>query len=136
MENPLDRDFEFFKEEQSRFGERNDCSVRAIAYVFEISYSYARDLLSKFDDRKPRKGSWFDKTMTYLAACRGWDVCKVRPIQPNGSLYTGKSIQSAFPTGRYLFYTSGHVFAMVNGRIPDFVEGRQHRIKVGWEINE
>ena len=113
-------------------GETNDCGVRALALVCGIPYQTAR-LALRTHGRKPCDGVYtfqLDKALT--------EFCKPKPrrfvYQSNGRQYTPISIAKAYPKGRFLLYSSGHVMAMVDGKILDWADGRRLRIKAIQEV--
>lgn len=111
----------------SAMGEHGDCSVRAVALTTNVPYETAHIAL-RVAGRRNRRGA-FENQIIKATRSLGYTVDpKVIPKQSNGSLYTAKTIGRVYPTGNYLVYTRGHVFALVNGSVLDWTEGKKHRV--------
>ena len=52
----------------------------------------------------------------------------LRPKQANGSKYTPKTLAKAYPKGRFLAFSRDHVFALIDGKVQDWHEGRRYHI--------
>lgn len=113
--------------ESKALGERNDCTVKAIAIAGDLSYHQTHEMLS----RKGRRRGHGCVTVQWEAAMRDlgleWTETS-RPRKPNGQGYTMKTIARAFPRGRHIVRVRGHVAALVDGKVEDWTEGRQHRV--------
>lgn len=111
----------------AELGEDNDCSVKAVALACGLPYDAAH---AAFEDAGRRHGRGVLTPQIFKAL----KVLKIntQPIshlrQPNGSRYTPRTISRLLPFGRYLVYTRGHVFALVDGQVLDWTKGRKHHI--------
>lgn len=114
-------------------GERNDCAVVAVSIAGRVPYNKAHDAL-RLAGRKNRKGTqrWQTKAALETIGCT-YEVTEA-PRQPNGSRYTAKTIGNGFKRGFYLVFYRGHVAAMVNGKIEDWTDDRNHRVQEVWKI--
>lgn len=119
-------------------GEKNDCSVKAIAAVTGISYEEAIALAAKFG-RKARHGMQTPAINEAIISI-GFKVTKVDP-KTFISRYNRKNIKNVstfhperFPEvwkdGKtYLFYVKGHVAAIIDGVNHDWTEGKSKHAK-------
>ena len=128
--------YQELRECASKMNEKNDCAVKAISIVARVSYFKAHEALTAHG-RLPRKGTTF-KTQTVPAlASLGIEITQVkRDRQPSGSRYTPKTIGQKLKKGYYLCRCKGHIFAVVNGVVEDWTDGRQHRINQIWKVNK
>lgn len=132
------------KNESRKQGERNDCTVIATAIAFRLSYATAHRLMQKAGRRKGC-GVWYEEKAVPVLQKAGLvveelDEEKIR--QPNGSRYTAKTIGKLCKRGYYVAICSGHAFAVVNGEVLDWTQGRRHIVNTvlkctkphGWEV--
>ncbi len=113
--------------------ERNDCAVIALSIVMRSTYKTSHAMCASIG-RRPRTGT---NTRQTFAAIRqaGFKVEPVkRMVQKNGSKYTPKTIGDKLKKGYYLCFCNDHVFAVVNGDVEDWTNGRQPRIKEAYKI--
>ena len=109
--------------ESRRYGEHNDCSVIAIAMIYELSYNEAHKVC--FDHgRRARRGFYVNKAIKALGRTEK-EYC---PKQPNDSRYTVKTIGDELTYGKYFVFVSGHVLALIDGIVYDWTEDRKHRV--------
>jgi hypothetical protein len=115
------------KVSSSKFRERNDCVVIALAIVSGKTYEEARQILKK-NGRQDRKG-------TYRYAIQK-SVLEVNPnaefeyiTKPCGGQYTSRTIGKALPKGNYIVLFRSHAAAMVDGVIEDWSDGRCMRVQ-------
>jgi len=118
------------RRETTLMNERNDCSVKAIAMIYDYDYIDAHMLLTNLG-RKYRHGFDVDLAIKYLGRASKKQYVR----QPNKSKYTVKTIANTIPVGKYLVFTSGHVLACINGKIYDWTEDRKHRVTYIIEID-
>lgn len=115
------------KQESIKAKERNDCTVIAVAIAARLTYLESYALLKLFG--RPDRGGAHRET--YKRALQ-WCGFRIEPVtnltQPNSCAYTPKSIHKRLPRGHYVCISSGHAFALVNGEINDWTNGRNHRI--------
>ena len=125
-------------------GERRDCAVKAVSLVCQVPYSVSHTLLADLG-RKPRRGT--DRQITLKAIDKlGFALNKLsfytqyerfiskyaEPHKDVKSLTPGQVCRfpKAWQDGNtYLAFTNSHVFAIINGKVQDWTEGRAHRIK-------
>ena len=112
--------------------ETNDCTVIATAICCRMPYEKAHKLLKKFG-RGDRKGFCISPHLSAVKHA-GFKVDKSNPVQPNGSKYTAITIGNKLKKGYYLLTSDGHAFALVNGSIENWVDGRRHRITAAYKI--
>lgn len=93
---------------------RNDCSVIALAYAFDIPYQKAYDLCKKagrihnkgFDLSDVLKVGWRKKSRQFLGRRVGYHK---RPRMTVGRF------QKRHPEGIYIIRVGGHIFTMIDG---------------------
>lgn len=109
------------------YNEHGDCSVIAVALTCRVDYDLAH-VAMRAAGRKPRRGAFHEQIRKAVKSL-GKEPQKYLIIRkPNGSKYTPKTIGKAYPQGRYLVYTRGHVFALVNGEVQDWTAGKKNHI--------
>jgi hypothetical protein len=94
------------------FGERRDCTVRALAIAKAISYSEAHAALAKHADRKPGGGAYF----SHVALPAGLVPLSV-PTCPEATVAV--TLRNLPRSGRFIVATAGHVFAYTDGYVCD-----------------
>ena len=107
----------------------------AVALACRIDYHLSHVAL-KMAGRKNRQGVFpehIKKATEHLGFTLG---PVIRPKQANGSKYTPRTIGQQFPAGRYLAFSRGHVFALVDGEVRDWHKGRRYHIIKVQEIKE
>jgi len=113
--------------------ETNDCSVIATSIVCRTTYKKAHAACAA-RGRKQGRGM---HTPTIVAVVRsmGFSVEPVKRLkQKNGSKFTPKTIGDKLKRGYYLCFCRGHVFAVVNGDVEDWTEGRKHFITEAYKV--
>lgn len=119
--------------ESKQIGERNDCTVKAIAIAGGFPYLQVHEVLAlngRYRGHGCPRSVW-EASMTQL----GLTWTETRPRQPSGSRYTMKTIARAFPRGRHIVQVNGHVAALVDGKVEDWTDGRQYRVHRVLSIN-
>ncbi len=113
--------------------ETNDCGVISTAIVARMTYKAAHALMALYG-RPAKRGSYgHDQRMAIQS--QGFTVEQVKnDRQKSGSKYTPKTIGEKCKRGYYLCYCNGHVFAVVNGIVEDWTDGRQHHITAIYKI--
>lgn len=120
--------------------ERADCSVKAVAIACGTTYEKAHAALAKLG-RKPRRGA---KTDMILKAVNefGYKTVTHKP-EEFIKQYGGNSVNMRHVTPHqverfpevwaknetYLFFTRGHVLAVVNGKVHDHTRGRCKHVR-------
>ena len=110
----------------------NACAVRALTIVLDLPYNEVFDLLQAAG-RKYQSGT-STTIIEQVILNQGKRIIKKFPTQENGSKYTPKTIHNITYRGTYLAFTSGHVLAIINGKVIDWTENRKHHIKSVWKI--
>lgn len=113
-------------------GETMDCTVKATALACRIPYEEAHAICAEAG-RKPRQGAYTHKIADLLEH-KGYRVKRFNPRQPNGSRYTPKTIGKRLNRGHYMCQVRGHVFAVVDGKVLDWTNGRNHRIERVYKV--
>jgi len=113
-------------------GERNDCTVKALAITTGCSYDAVHAAM-KAEGRRNR-GRSSVHSMIRAAKRLGFEMAK-RPR--NG--YRAKTVRTAgrdslIGNSPVILSTSGHVAAMKGGEVVDWTEGRLHRIRAVYDI--
>ena len=122
--------------ESARYGERNDCVVKALTAISELPYGTVHEVC-RLAGRKRGRGMHMYKWLPLIdtVGCKVTGK-KYEPKKPDGSGYTMKTIlKGLHPNKKYLVHVRGHVAAVVNGKIVDWSAGRQHRVKTVYEID-
>jgi hypothetical protein len=135
---PLDRHPLYVQlDQQARaIRESNDCSVKALAALLDLSYADSHTLAGWFG-RHYRDGmclwrmldainQWgyhtkrvYDRFDLAAGGWNGWSERIKTPIS---------LVQHGPRSGRYLIVTNRHVAAYIDGQIIDWIDGRCHRI--------
>jgi len=116
------------KGDADRLGEHNDCAVKAVALTCRVPYGVAHVTLKQLGRSNGRGTPIF---MTEEAIEKlGYEMVELkRNRQPGGSRYTPKTIGERLKRGYWLCRVRHHIFAVVNGMVLDWTDGRQHRIE-------
>jgi len=115
--------------------EANDCSVLALAMSCLTTYHSAHTAL-KIAGRRDRHGV-FPEHIRHATRTLGHTFGPMlRPKQSNGSKYTPKTLAKAYPKGRYLAFSRDHVFALIDGKVQDWHEGRRYHIINVYQLKE
>lgn len=115
-------------------GERNDCTVKAVALTAKVDYAVAHKALSKAGRRKG-SGAYRHQQVIALEAIGAKRVVLETPMQPNGSRYTTKTITKALPgKGNFYVFTARHALAVIDGVVEDWSATRAKRVTEVWEI--
>lgn len=113
--------------------EGRDCAVIAVSILARVTYRVAHDVCAQHN-RARREGMYTRDTIDALESL-GFRVEVVNDLrQKNGSKYTQKTIGNKLKRGYHLCRHNGHVFAVVNGDVEDWSEGRKYHIKKAWKI--
>lgn len=118
---------------RTRMNEKNDCAVIALSIVMRTTYKKAHEICTA-TGRRRGQGTHTRQTFNAIRAA-GFSVEPVkRMVQKNGCKYTPKTVGNKLKKGYYLCFCRGHVFAVVNGDVEDWTEGRQHRITQAYKV--
>ena len=119
--------------ESHQFKETNDCAVVAVALATDCPYKDVHGIMGTLG-REPRSGTpWsiIKSTVHFL----GFDVEITTPRKPCGGKYTSYKLPPNLdPNKRYMAVVSGHILAIINGRVEDWTQGRRCRIEQIWEV--
>lgn len=114
-------------------GERNDCSVKALAVVADLTYDAAHEIMARVG-RKPRKGAYRGQTFSALK-----ELNKTFDDVTDRATFVGiktiKALKHLNLKGSYLISVSGHILAMKDGIVHDWTSERQHRILKIYRVN-
>lgn len=121
--------------EASKFhGEKNDCTVKALAIAGNLTYGVAHTMMAK-RGRKFRSGSLTAHVISSLNEI-GKRVENVSNAASFSNVKTIKGLQMLNLRGCYIIRTSGHVLAMDGGIIHDWTVNRCHRIVEIYRVSE
>ena len=129
--------FHAYVNEAIGMNETNDCAVRALAAISELSYKEAHALLAA-EGRRPRRGTEMFKVEKALQSL-GFIVEQL-PINAITSLFPGthKHLQSVtphhpvrfakvWPAGRFILASRQHCCAVIDGMVHDWARGHALR---------
>lgn len=137
--------FTQLNETSAAMGETNDCSVKAVALVANVSYAQAHEAL-KQRGRKERKGAY---THDIIAAVRatGKEVTLVdqrsiianypsphRDVLKGLTTHHPRRFNKAWPKGRYLMFVKRHVAAVIDGELHDWTVNKAKRVQALYEV--
>ena len=114
--------------------QKNDCTVRAVALVFSLSYDKAYEML-KSAGRKSHDGfyinEWADEVLINGKRLR-WQPFQAIKGQKRMNPVT---FAQQFNKGRWIVRTAGHVFAFIDGVAYDDIREPDGRCIYGaWEL--
>ena len=104
--------------------EDNDCAVKSVSIACDVPYRVAHKALKKYG-RQARRGS---RLPMIYASCEvlGFKMEKVAHIAKTvGQLPRDKNTQNGF----YMVHVSGHILAIVNGKVEDWSEGSRRVVR-------
>jgi len=109
--------------------ERNDCTVKALAITAGIEYQQAHRILAVLGRKNSRGLRCEHHTMVnkMRAAVMMADKIVSKAEYPQG--LTLKTIGQWRPHGSWLVFTSGHVAAMIDGKVDDWAADSKRRVK-------
>lgn len=122
--------------ESRKVGETNDCTVKALAIVTNLSYQKSREILQQ-KGRRYRKG--------LVSSVRDYNPTLLKTIQELG--FSVKRVKCNSKTvrtlernvksnGTFLVFTNSHVLAMKDKEVMDWTKGRCHRVLTVWKIEK
>lgn len=139
-------DFKQLRAEGNAQGERNDCSVIAVAVVCGVSYATAHRAMAA-NGRRPRGRAEHGSTEQSVRdlGCEtrhlmGWDFSTPENVQHKTLplyhvLRKGKTMTSIEPLlqrhysgRRFLIGVRGHIAAFDGQRLQDWSQGRRHKV--------
>jgi hypothetical protein len=123
------------------FGEKNDCTVRAVALSANLTYLDAWHRLRKAG-RVSGRGFHLEEWLKSAPWLNGL-FFKV-DFEPWNSTYNGVSSKAtyttarfsvAFPVGSYLVFTRGHAYAQINGVVYDTWPHPKTQVLAAWKFD-
>lgn len=127
--------YDKLKENTARFGENNDCAVKTVAIVTDLSYEQSRNLLAKYG-RKSGKGTFFDTTTLPAINSQGFALTDVTALARSSWGKTIKTFERRVPKGTYIIRTARHILAAKDGKVHDFTSGRRHIVKYVYRVEK
>lgn len=119
--------FTSISEVSNKYGEKNDCVVKALSLVSGYSYEKVHNYLRK----KGRKFGNGTLKQIWIPAMRDMG------IKDNQSRFNGKTTMNLRVPNRksnYLILSSRHVAAMIEGKVQDWSDGRRTRVLEVWGV--
>lgn len=122
-------------------GERSDCTVRAYAVAAQVGYDEAHTFMRVKCKRPTGDGPEIRNIRAAFEAC-GYEELVTRNREAysfSGRDYyiTLAQFIKAHPRGRYFVIRQGHAFAVVDGVVRDWLNGRtgpRSRIRQAWRL--
>lgn len=121
--------------DSEKFGEKNDCSVKAVALATGTKYSKVHYAFKK-QGRKEGRGTHFYQQVAVLREL-GFELKLVHVGHYNDPKVKNKfkaktvtTLERELPSrGIFLVYTSGHMLCARGGKILDWTQGRRHQLR-------
>lgn len=119
--------FKEMKVSSSKFREKNDCVVIALAIASGKPYDEVHAILKRHG-RKDRRGAFYGTIFNAVkeVSPKAIHNCIRKPC---GGQYTPRTIGKALPKGNYVVLFNRHAAAMVDGVIEDWSKGRRMRVE-------
>ena len=111
-------------------GENNVCTVIATAVATGTDYHQAHKLWADHGHRRRNRGAYFARYAPTIFRMLGYKMTRVQDPR----VKTPKTAAKYLTKGTYCCLVRGHVFTMVDGKIEDWTEGRQNRIKTIYRV--
>lgn len=137
--------FSQLNETSAAMGETNDCAVKAVALVANVSYAQAHEAL-KQRGRKARRGAYTHDIIKAVRAA-GKEVILVdqRSIiahypSPHCNVLKGltthhpRRFNKVWPKGRYLMFVARHVAAVIDGELHDWTVNKAKRVVALYQV--
>lgn len=106
--------------------ERNDCAVRAMMVLLEVSYSAAHTIMHL--NGRNDAVRWSGKFIQALESAGGKSVVRYKST-------TVENFVARHQEGRFLIWIHGHAFALIDGVCFDTIEVRpRHKILFAWQF--
>lgn len=121
--------YERLAKASKKHGEKNDCTVKAVAVLANLPYNYAHAALAKVGRKRGKGPTWGN----FFKVLRNLNLWYER-VEIEGK--TVRTLEKNLPKkGRYLITVRGHVLAAVDGKVHDWSSGRLHRINKVYKIS-
>lgn len=109
--------------------EANDCSVVAVHKTTRVSYKVVHKVFSKMGRVNQTGSTGFMITQVIQAlGYRSKPIYHECFMNRDRRQYTAKTVAEAFTGGVYMVYFKGHVVAMVDGVIHDWIAESNHKV--------
>ncbi len=113
--------------------ETNDCVIIAISIAARMTYKEAHDIC-KYQGRINKKRMCTTPALDQLKVI-GFKVEQVdRLLQKNGNMFTSKTIGDKLKHGYFICLTRDPAFAVVNGDVEDWTQGRKYVVLEAYKI--
>lgn len=133
--------------DSEKFGERNDCSVKAVALATGTQYAKVHYEFAK-QGRKQGRGTHRWQQEAVLAAFGfelklvhshraglSWALPEEQVLKNKFKAKTVTTLERELPSrGVFLVYTRGHMLCARGGKILDWTQGRRHQIKEVYRV--
>ena len=119
-------DYRIASSSSNQFNETRDCSVKAVAIATGTEYSIVHALYKKHGRRKGC-GTYRPQQEAVLKDLGFKMVDYTHQFKARTVVSLGREITNR--RGNFIVYVSGHMFAVKEGSIEDWTEGRRHRIR-------
>lgn len=113
----------------SRYGEKNDCTVKAVAITCRTSYEKAHAACAAQGRRKGR--GMYPEQYHRAIASLGYTV---KPVKLSTKGKTAGNVGAFLKGGFYLVNFRGHVAAFHGSVNCDWTAGRRHRVKSIYKV--
>lgn len=117
--------FQEVQRESQAIGETNDCTVKAVSIACQVPYSEAHQYLKSLGRKNRRGHHWQANGIGYAEALH---KIGVEGVEVGFRSKTVKTLARELTKGHYMVKVKGHVLAIVDGKVEDWTEGRQHRV--------
>lgn len=122
-------------DDSKKFGEKNDCSVKAVALATGAPYAKVHYEFAK-QGRKEGRGSHFYQQVQVLRDL-GFELKLVHcghynnpEVKNKFKAKTVTTLERELPSrGVFIVYTSGHMFCARGGKVLDWTAGRRHQLR-------
>jgi hypothetical protein len=137
--------YQSLRSESYRLGERNDCSVVAVAAVCGVSYADAHAALAK-RGRKHKRGVYnsiiIDAVLGFSKTLERIDPKSIISSYPgihktlqNVTTHHPRRFPGSFnPSKCYLLFIKGHVLAVMGGEVNDWTINKAKRVIAIYEV--
>lgn len=132
MTDAKTRRFNLIERTSNKFGERNDCTVKAVAMACRVSYTEAHVACESLGRRR-HKGMQ-NMHVLFVAKKLGFTLTPVKLKRKNGSKFTQRTVGVKCKNGYYMAFVRGHVLPVINGEVYDWSKGRCFHVREVWKI--
>jgi len=124
------------RSQSKRPRQNNDCTVRAFALAFNLSYDEAYDYLKDLG-RKCSRGFFLNKWLDKQKEVLGYKIGRLSfPAKKGQKRMNPSTFSKQFKKGTYLIRTAKHMSIFIDGVLYDSCAERPDRcIYTAWKIN-